>query len=114
MARRSVLPELDLERIRRYCAGRVPPQFADEIRIEVEVRGRSVTVRECRPPWKPEWVEWSRRPVAQLRYDEASGKWRLFAADRKGHWLAYPRPPARQVERLLDEIEADPTAIFWG
>lgn len=114
MPRRSALPELDLERIRRYCAGRVPPQFADEIRIEVDVRGRSVTVRECRPPWKPEWVEWSRRPVAQLRYDEASGRWRLYAADRNGRWLSYPKPPSQQVARLLDEIEADPTAIFWG
>jgi len=114
MAGRSVLPELDLERIRRYCVGRVPPQVADEIRIEVDVRGRSATVRECRPPWKPQWVEWSRKPVAQLRYDAATRSWRLYAANRNERWLPYPIPPTRYVAGLLDEIEADPTAIFWG
>ncbi len=111
---RPVIPEIDIQRIRRYCAGRVPPQYADQIRIEADVRGRSVTIRECRPPWRPEWgPEWTRRPVAQLRYDDATGQWRLFAANRNGRWLVYPSRPGR-VARLLDEIEADPIAIFWG
>lgn len=115
MARRSLLPELDIERIRRYCAGRVPPQFADEIRIEIDVRGRAVTIRECRPPWKPEWgTEWTRAPVAQLRYDDAAGTWSLYSSDRNERWHAYPMRATRQVARLLNEIEADPTGIFWG
>lgn len=76
-------------------------------------RRRSVTIRECRPPWKPEWVEWSRKPVAQLRYDGV-GSWRLYAADRNGRWLPYPTPAAPQVARLLDKLGADPTVIFLG
>ena len=47
---KTVLPELDLARIRRHCEGRVPPRVRDQIRLEVEVRGRSVTIVEGRAP----------------------------------------------------------------
>lgn len=45
---RNVIPELDLARIQRYCDGRVPARLLDQIRIELEVRGRSVTILERR------------------------------------------------------------------
>lgn len=111
---RSRLPELDIRRIRNYCAGKVPSRLADRIRIEFDVRGKSVTIRECRPPWRAEvGSEWTRKKVAQLRYDETAGSWRLYASDRNGRWMKYPACPGRAAQ-LLDEIESDPTGIFWG
>ncbi len=65
---KTALPELDLARIRRYCQAKVPARVSNEIRIEVDVSGRSVTIMECRPPWNPEFgTDWTRFPIAQLR-----------------------------------------------
>lgn len=47
---RATLPKPDLLKIRRYAAGKVPVHLHDQIRIEVDTRGRSVTVVECRSP----------------------------------------------------------------
>ena len=113
---RTALPELDLARIRRYCDGRVPTHLRDQVRIEVDVRGRSVTILECRPPWTPAiGPDWTRFPVARLRHIQARGVWMLDWRDRDLRWHRYDRVgPSPHVAPLLAEIEADPTGIFWG
>lgn len=62
------LPELvrkGVERdLGRYCEGRIPPHVREQIRMEYEIRGNSVTLIERRPPWRPEQTsEWSRLTV---------------------------------------------------
>ena len=113
---KTVLPDLDLARIRRYCEGRVPTRLRDQIRIELDVRGRSVTILECRPPWTPEiGPDWTRFPIARLRHVAGHGVWMLYWRDRDLHWHLYDRiGPSPHVDPLLAEIEADPTSIFWG
>ena len=113
---KTALPELDLARIRRYCQARVPARLSDQIRIEVDVSGRSVTIMECRAPWKPEFgPDWTRFAIAQLRHVQAHRVWALYWRDRNSSWHRYDRVgPAEHVEPLLAEIEADPTSIFWG
>ena len=106
-------PELDLARIRRFCADRVPAHVREEIRIEAEVRGERVSIFECRPPWHPEITEWSRTPVAQLRYGTKE-RWTLYGADRNGRWHRYDMVEPGLAQSLLAEIDADPTGIFWG
>jgi hypothetical protein len=108
------LPDLDVVRIRAYCEHRVPEHVRDQVRVEATVRGRSVTVFECRPPWRPSFIEWSRTPIAQLRYSTDTGEWSLFWADRHGRWHPYDLVPPGTVAELLDELERDPVAIFWG
>jgi hypothetical protein len=44
------IPDLDLEKIRRYCASRLPAKYAAEWRIECTVRGKSVTLFGSRAP----------------------------------------------------------------
>ncbi|MGK2243656.1 MAG: hypothetical protein ACI9JD_006250 [Rhodococcus sp. (in: high G+C Gram-positive bacteria)] len=46
------LPELDVARIVKYCASRVPEQYRHEIRVECDITPRHVTICECRPPWR--------------------------------------------------------------
>jgi hypothetical protein len=113
---RSSLPELDLARIRRYVGERVPSRVAAQVRMEVVVRGTAVTIVECRPPWRADLgPDWSRFPIAQLRFDPTSVAWRLFWRDRNLRWHLYDRiAPVSQIDPLLAEIDADPTAIFWG
>ena len=111
----AIIPDLDLARIHKYCAERVPAQFLDRIRIEGTVRGRSVTIFECRPPWREDiGPEWTRHPVAQMRYDMASTLWTLYWSDRNARWHAFDLIDPGSVTELLEEIELDRTAIFWG
>jgi hypothetical protein len=74
----------------------------------------SVTIFGCRPPWHPNLTEWSEVPVAQLRYSAGTRHWSLHWADRNGRWHRYDDLDPGPVDKLLNEIEADPTCIFWG
>jgi hypothetical protein len=109
-------PETDLVRIRRYCETRVPDHVRDQIRIEHRVRGLTVTILECRPPWRegpgPEWTE---NPQARMKYDETTKAWTLYWFDRNSKAHIYDLiDPHQPIQRILGEIESDPTAIFWG
>jgi len=84
--------------------------------MEAVVRGTSVTIVESRPPWQADLgPDWTRFPIARLRYDPTVGRWTLYWRDRNLRWHRYDRiDPAPHVDPLLAEIDADPTAIFWG
>lgn len=116
MPGRIGVPDTALAAVRRYCEDKIPPQHRHELRVDCVVRGRSITLFECRPPWRPELgPEWSRMPVAQLRYDPEDHHWRLYCAHRNRRWHPYSRlAPTPRLDELLTEIEQDPTAIFWG
>jgi len=112
---KPTLPELDLVRVAKYCDARVPVHAHDKIRIEYKIRGKSVTIFDCRPPWhESAGPEWSRLPVAQLRFNPTTNEWTLFCADRNSRWHLYDFVEPGSVAELLAEIEADPTGIFWG
>jgi Protein of unknown function (DUF3024) len=108
------VPDLDLARIRQFCDRRVPQRLRDKIRIEADVRGKSVTILECRPPWHPNLTDWSRSRVAQLRYDPTDRCWTLYWADRNSRWHLYDLIDPGSLDELLGEIDQDPTCIFWG
>ena len=53
--------------------------------------------------------------IAQLRFDPKSARWSLHSRDSSDRWRRYDDvPPSETVDPLLAEIDADPTAIFWG
>jgi Protein of unknown function (DUF3024) len=112
----SGLPETDVARVQRWCRGRVPEHVRDQVRIEVDLAERSVTIVECRPPWQAAvGTEWTRLPIARLRYTRSTGLWSLYWRDRNLRFHEYDRVPATEsVEDLLAEVDSDPTAIFWG
>jgi hypothetical protein len=115
-SRVSVLPETDVARVQRWCRGRVPEHVRDEVRVEVDVAERHVTIVECRPPWRADMgVDWTRFPIARLRYVKTTGVWSLYWRDRNLRFHAYDRVASTaSVEELLAEVDRDPTAIFWG
>jgi hypothetical protein len=112
-------PELDLARIRRFVDkrnDRIPPDARDKIRIELDIDDRSATILECRPPWRPGYgPESTRFPIARLRYTKTRKECAIYRRDRnlKFH-LYHLAGPTASVEKLLDEIDRDPTCIFWG
>jgi hypothetical protein len=107
-------PETDITRVRRYSRRRVPSHARDEVRLETVVRGSAITIIERGAPWHDDiGPEWSRRKVAQLRYDH--GSWTLYGADRNGRWLLYPDlDPSARLDDLLAEIDRDRAGAFWG
>ena len=109
------LPDLDLARIHRYCVDRVSRRTcATRHDVEATQRGTNVTIYDCRPPWDPELKDWSRVPIAQLRYDAEHTHWTLYYADRNRRWHRYELIDPGAVDQLLEEIDNDPTGIFWG
>ncbi len=110
------LPETDVARVQRWCRARVPEGVRDQVRVEVDVADRQVTIVECRPPWRADLgSEWTRFPIARLRFTKGTGMWSLFWRDRNLRFHTYDRVlPTPRVEELLVEVDRDPTAIFWG
>ncbi len=106
--------EFDLFKINRYCTGKVPAQYLDQMRIESSVRGNSVTIVECRAPWHESLTEWSRHNVAQIRFDADAGNWSLYWRDRNGRWHLFDLLEPGTVDQMLAAIDEDTTAIFWG
>jgi hypothetical protein len=53
--------------------------------------------------------------VAQMRYDQNTGEWTLYCADRNDRWHEYfDLLPTKDIGRILKEIDEDSTGIFWG
>ena len=75
-----------------------------------------MTIVECRAPWREEdGPEWTRFPIARLRYTKADRTWSLYWRDRNLRFHEYDRiGPSARIDELLTEIDRDPTAIFWG
>jgi hypothetical protein len=112
----TVLPEIDVARIQRWCAARVPEHARHQVRVECETAARHLTIVERRAPWRDgAGQEWSSFPIARLRYAKAAQAWTLYWRDRNLRFHVYDRlPPSRHVDDLLTEIDRDPTGIFWG
>ena len=112
----SGLPETDVARVLRWCRARVPEHVRDQVRVEVDVAARHFTIVECRPPWRPGvGPDWTRFPIARLRYSAVTALWSLYWRDRNLRFHEYDRVSATaNIEDLLSEVDRDPTAIFWG
>ena len=72
-----------------------------------------LTIIECRPPWRRAPARNGYRPSRRLRYTQATRTWTLYWRERdlRFHHQLEPSPG---IGDLLDEIDRDPTAIFWG
>lgn len=110
------VPGEALSEVERFCEERTPPALRDQMRLECSVRGGAITVVERRAPWSPRLgSEWTTSPIAQLRHDRAEGRWSLHWRGSDERWHPYERLEASHgVRRLLAEIDADPTGVFWG
>ncbi len=110
------LTDLDVARVLRWCAARVPERARHQVYVECQRAARHLTIVERRAPWSKDiGPEWTTLPIARLRYDRSTQTWTLLFRDRNTRFHTYdPRPSSAQIDVLLTEIEADPTGIFWG
>jgi hypothetical protein len=110
------LPELDIARVQRWCAARVPEQARHQVRVECQVTLRYLTIVERHAPWHQDsGSEWTSFPIARLRDTAADRSWTLYWRDRNLRFHVYDLlAPSNRIDDLLNEIDRDPTCIFWG
>lgn len=112
------LSEFEIKRIDKllnaYCDNKIPAHLRDQIRIEYRIRGNEVSLFESRSHLQGSG-EWISTKVACFKKDVQSQTWHLFWADRNSQWQPYaPLPCHRDIEKLLQEVENNPTGAFWG
>ena len=77
-----MIPDLDLARVQRWIDARnaeIPERARDQIRYEIDVADRTITVLECRPPRRPGGsTEWTRFPICRFRYTKVRKQWSLY------------------------------------
>jgi hypothetical protein len=112
----TALPELAVLRVQRWCRERVPEHARHQVRVECEVEPRHLTIVERRAPWREDLgPEWTRFPIARLRYTKTRSTWSLYWRDRNLRFQEYDLvAPSANIDELLTEVDRDPTGIFWG
>jgi Protein of unknown function (DUF3024) len=103
-------------RVRRWCQQRVAEHARSQAKVECDVTSRHLTIMECRPPSRLDvGAEWTRFPIARLRYTKATREWSLYWRDRhlRSHLYDWITSSPR-IDDLLREIDRDPIGIFWG
>ena len=97
-----------------YCAKRVPPAVRSKVRVGYRIDGNAVILYEERPAFRPPH-DWRAMAVAKFTYVGTQREWRLYCQHRDVRWHAYQAMPAApRLAQLLEEVDADPTGIFWG
>jgi hypothetical protein len=113
------MPEIEHKRVSnllsKYCEKRIPGHIRHELRIGYEIDRTWVRLYEERPSFFDK-SQWSRMVIAKFKYTIKSNNWTLYWADRNSKWHIYDeiKNPTRHFERLLSEVDDDPTGIFYG
>lgn len=114
MALSEIQQEQVTKRLAAFCESRVPASVRSKVRLGFRIKGSEVVLFEERPAFQAPH-EWHEMVVAKFKYVTAKQAWCLYCQHRDLRWHAYMGlPEARTFERLLDEVAADPTGIFWG
>jgi hypothetical protein len=106
-----MLPEKDVELVRKWAEAKTPPELRDRMRVEIDMEQRSLTIVE----WSLMGDQWLSVPAAKLLWTGRTNVWTLYRFDSnsKPHRYEFLEPSPR-VQDLLDEVDDDPTFIFWG
>ena len=85
----------------------------DAVKLEYHIRGNRVTLVESRPLFIDPALLNSVN-VAQFEFNAEQKVWTLYWYDRKNRRQPYPTGRNRDtIEKLVAEVESDPTGIFW-
>lgn len=92
------------------CAQRT---IQDHVKLQYDIRGNRVTLTESRPLFIDPSV-WNEIKIAQFEYRPESLNWTLYWYDRKNRRQPYPTGRNKDaLEKLIIEVNSDPTGIFW-
>ena len=108
------LPETEQQRVDsllgQLCEQRTIP---DHVKLFYDIKGNRVTLTESRPLFIDPSI-WNDVKIAQFEYNPESLTWILYWYDRKNRRQPYPTGRNRDtLEKLIREVDSDPTGIFW-
>lgn len=111
-----MLPPEDVERARRWAEQRVPERARHQVRVEIETSDQAITIVERRAPWRDDLgPEWTRHPIARLRYTSKRGEWTLYRPGRNLKFHHYDlATPSADIARTPRRSRTRSTSIFWG
>lgn len=94
----------------QLCEQRAIP---GQVKLQHVTRGNRVTLSESRPLFIDPDI-WNEVKVAQFEYNPESLRWTLFWYDNKNRRQPYPAGRNKDLlDKLILEVESDPTGIFW-
>lgn len=114
MALQQITRKLVEKKLSEFYDKKIPEHARSQVHLKYVIRGNSVTLFEERPDFidKNIWID---SKVAQFRYNPKDNQWTLYYADRNSKWNEYwDLDPNTDFDVLLQEVEEDPTCIFWG
>jgi len=108
------LPETEQQRVGtllgQLCEQRT---IAVQVTLQYVTKGNRVTLSESRPLFIDPAI-WNEIKIAQFEYSPESRNWTLYWYDRKNRRQPYPTGRNKDtLEKLIREVDADPTGIFW-
>jgi Protein of unknown function (DUF3024) len=112
------LPAADVAAVDRWVEALnadMPAHVAAQLKYRAEVHRNAITLFECRTmdPSSSD-TSWFEVPFARLRFTRSQG-WQLYWSDRNSRFHTYDFvEPMPHVRPLLEEIDSDPTCIFFG
>lgn len=112
------LPESDIDKLETLLKlmfeRRISEESEEKLKLTYEVKGNKITIIESRPFFiDPD--SWNSVKVAQFEYNSDIGNWALYWYSTKNRRQAYPTGRNKDsIEKLVDEVDSDPTGIFWG
>jgi hypothetical protein len=99
--------------LRAFCE-RVPQDLRGMLSYEFTVRRNTVILTESRPKVGAP-TQRTNIDIAQFVYKPSTGTWMLKWCDRYERWHHYKGlTSVSNFQRLVDEVAADPTGIFFG
>ena len=112
---RASIPETEATHAARlldeFCAEN-PALHRDQLWYSYRIKGRRVTLIEGRPSFR-DTSKTTEVPVAVFEY-RSDRRWALMWADRNSRWRRYEGFESVSFQRALEEVEKDPTGIFFG
>jgi hypothetical protein len=107
------LPEEEFLRVNNLLEGFCQARTTDSAKLEYHIRGNRVTLIESRPLFIDPHIMNSIN-IAQFEFDSNLQVWTLYWYDRKNRRQPYPTGRNRDtLDKLVAEVAADPTGIFW-
>jgi hypothetical protein len=107
------LPDKESARVDELLGAFCLARSGASVTLSYQTRGNRVALVETRPLFIDPGILNSVN-VAQFEFDPESQIWTLYWYDRKNRRQPYPTGRNRDtLEKLVAEVGADPTGIFW-
>ena len=97
-----------------WVAKNEDPRLVGRLKYGYRFEGPAVVFFDS-SPGLDDHSHWIENDIAKFRYTKRTGLWSLYCQFSDLKWRAYePLPISDDLAELVEEMERDPTAIFFG